>query len=134
MNAGEIPNVMSMSVCERLSLTPGESNRRITTAVSVKSPVHGTLNDLPISFGHVVQPVGFLVIEGSSYELKIGRTTMRKPNVVIDCGKQCFSLVKDGEQVTIHLVYEYVRDDHVLDGGTTDSDFKSAWKPLRGHP
>lgn len=83
----QIPNVMSKSLCDRLALTPEESKRRITTVTGVKSPVHGILKDVPIFFDHLVHPIHFPVIEGSPYEMIIGRRKMRKLNRVIDYGK-----------------------------------------------
>lgn len=61
---------------------------------------------------------------------------MRKLNGVINCEKQCISTVKDGAQVIILLVYDYVRDDRSMDGGATDSeDFMSHSKATeRVHP
>lgn len=58
---------MSQSVCDRLELTPEETNRRITTAPGVNSPVHGTLEDVHISFDYVVEPIYIMVIEGRLY-------------------------------------------------------------------
>lgn len=107
MDSDGIPNVMSKTLYDRLSLTPDESNRRITTATCVKSHVHGILKDLTISFDHVVEPIDFLVIEGSPYEMRTGRSTIPKLNGVVQ---------KDGEQVVIPLLYKYVGDYRALDG------------------
>lgn len=73
-----IPNFMSKTLCENLSLTLEERNRQITPATSVRSPVHCILKDVPISFGHVIEPIDFLVIGGSPYEMIIGHPTMHK--------------------------------------------------------
>lgn len=63
MDCWTIPNVMSKSLCKRFSLTPEQSNRRIKTATGVKSLVQSILKDVPISFGHVVEPIDFRVME-----------------------------------------------------------------------
>lgn len=97
----------------------------------MKSPVHGILKDVPISFGQVVEPIYFFVIEGSPYKMIIGHQTMCKMNGVIDCGKHCFCLVKDVEHVTIPLVYStsemaVLSEQSRLDGGAADcEDFTS---------
>lgn len=104
MDSGAIPNFIPKTLGDILPLTPEESNKRIRTAICVKSPANGILKDVPISCDHVVELIDFLVIEGSPSEMVIGRSTMRKLNGVLTCGKQCFSREKDGEQVAIQLV------------------------------
>lgn len=131
--SGAMPNVMFNTFVKRLPLTLDESNRRVTTAPCVKSPVDCILKYVPTSFSRVVEPIDFLVIEGRPYEMIIGHTRLRKLKCVIDCGKKCFSLVKDGEKVTIPLVYEYTRDERSLDGRATDrEDFTSDSEAAEG--
>lgn len=103
--------MLSKDLCLCLGLTSEKSIKRKTTATGDKSAVLGALKNMPISLDDVVEPVDFIVIEGGSYEMIIGRPTMRKLNGVIYCVHKTFTLEKEGETVTVPLDVDYVQED-----------------------
>lgn len=54
---------------KRLSVVSQETNKNITVARRVRSPVVGTLKDEPTSFGDLTNRLDYLFIEGSPLDV-----------------------------------------------------------------
>lgn len=110
MDARAISNFILQILSNRMGLLPEMSGRRITTATGDKSPNIGLINQFPI-FSIRLQRCCTSWLLKIYRNMIIGRPTMRRLNENIDGGKQTFSLGKDGEEVIMPLVIEYIREE-----------------------
>ena len=125
-DSGAIPNLLSSSLCQRLSLEVIKTDRRITVANGNKTGVTGIVTDVPISLGdNLIVSMDFLVIDNPPFDVIIGQPALEALQAIIDFGKQEVRLTV-GPNSTI-LGFEYAGESLPKDNvsGTDSEDFTS---------
>ena len=125
-DSGASPNLLSSSLCQRLSLEVIKTDRRITVANGNKTGVTGIVTDVPISLGdNLIVSMDFLVIDNPPFDVIIGQPALEALQAIIDFGKQEVRLTV-GPNSTI-LGFEYAGESLPKDNvsGTDSEDFTS---------
>lgn len=125
MGSGANANCITRSLSDRMGSVPKMSSRRITTEMGDKSQHLGLIKWLPVLSDTIPQELDFLVVDNLAYVKIIGLPRIRRLDRIIDCRKQTFYLKKNGEEVVVALVTEYVRNERSIGGETDSEDFTS---------
>ena len=81
LDSGAVPNIMSLYLMKRLSLTPESPKKHITVADGKISPCVGSLRQVPVSFGGLVSKMDFLVATGTPYDV-VGDAVVGGPPIM----------------------------------------------------
>ena len=124
LDSGAVPNLMSSRLAESLSLRPEATTRSITVADGTKAVVCGIVHGAPVSFGGLTEPLDFLVVEGTPFDVIIGCPALEKLQACLDLGQQHVTITVNGD--TVQLGFEYDTSDYrLLHPGTDSEDFTS---------
>ncbi len=122
MDSGAIPNVMSDTLAEKLSLKLSPKNRRIVVADGFTRDCAGVLEEIPVSIRNIVVRLNFMVIKLLTYDLIIGSPTSVDKCACIDLYHQTVTVRKNGKTETLKFVYEPEMYEETEDELTTDTE------------
>ena len=82
--SGDIPNVMSDKLANKLRLELSQTDRRIIVAGGTSGSWAGSISGIKVSFGSIVMRLDLLVITSVPYNLIIGAPTLVDKRACID--------------------------------------------------
>ena len=108
---------------KRLSLTPESTKKHITVADGKISPCVGSLRQVPVSFGGLVNKMDFLVVTRTPYDVMVGMPSLEELETFIALGQQNVHVTVGSEKIRLSLEMD---EDHKMQVFATDSeDFTS---------
>ncbi len=114
-DSGDIPNVMSHRMVQKLHFLMQLINRPIKVASCASEKCVGTLNEVPISLDELVVPMDFLVPEETPYDILIGLPTMIELRAQPDYYCMVLKIHYGGD-------YNILNNEYERDNGKTSKD------------
>lgn len=124
LDLGAVPTLRTSELCETLSLFPQPTTRRITVADGKNAFVRGVVQNVPVLFGELSEPLDYLVVEETAFEVIIGCRALEKLQACLDIGQQHVNITVNGDLVMPGFEYD-TSHYRLLHPGTDSEDFTS---------
>ena len=105
-DSGDIANVMSEKLANKLRLVLPPTERHIIVADGTSRSCAGSISGIPVSCGSIVMRLDFLVIASVLYDLIISALSLVDMQAGIDMYHRTVTIRNHGETEVLNLIYE----------------------------